>query len=43
MFNVKAGNHEVILSSETYSSKQAAQGGIESVRKNVPDNSAYQR
>ena len=27
-FNLKAGNHEVILSSESYTSAAAAQGGI---------------
>jgi uncharacterized protein YegP (UPF0339 family) len=33
-FNLKAGNGQIILSSETYESKAAATGGIESVRKN---------
>lgn len=42
-FNLKAGNHEVILTSEQYSSKAAAQGGIESVQKNAPDDARYQR
>ncbi|HWP18417.1 MAG TPA: YegP family protein [Burkholderiaceae bacterium] len=32
MFNLKAGNHEVILTSETYASRQGATNGIESVR-----------
>lgn len=36
-FNLKAGNGEVIASSESYSSKSAAQNGIESVRKNAVD------
>jgi uncharacterized protein YegP (UPF0339 family) len=43
MFNLKAGNHEVILTSETYSSKQAAQGGIASVQRNSPVDSNYER
>jgi uncharacterized protein YegP (UPF0339 family) len=34
MFNLKAGNHEVILTSELYESKEAALNGVESVRKN---------
>ncbi len=34
MFNLRAGNNEVILTSESYSSKAAAEGGIASVRKN---------
>lgn len=34
MFNLRAGNNEIILTSETYSSKAAAEGGIASVRKN---------
>ena len=34
MFNLKAANHEVILTSETYESKEAALNGIASVRKN---------
>ncbi len=43
MFNLKAGNHETILTSETYSSKAAAQGGIASVQKNSPQDSSYER
>jgi uncharacterized protein YegP (UPF0339 family) len=35
MFNLKAGNHEVILTSELYTTKTACTGGIESVRKNA--------
>ena len=34
MFNLKAGNHEVILISELYTTKAACAGGIESVTKN---------
>lgn len=33
-FNLKAGNGQVILSSEQYTSKASAKGGIESVKKN---------
>jgi hypothetical protein len=35
MFNLKAGNHEVILTSEQYTTKAACTGGIESVRKSA--------
>jgi uncharacterized protein len=36
-FNLVAGNGQVIATSETYNSKEAAENGIESVRKNAPD------
>ncbi len=42
-FNLKAGNHQVILSSETYESKAAAENGIESVRKNADDAGSFVR
>ena len=42
-FNLKAANHQVILTSETYTTKSAAEGGIESVRKNAADDARYQR
>ncbi len=42
-FNLKAGNGEIILSSETYEQKQGALGGIESVKKNAPDDGRYER
>ena len=35
-FNLKAGNGEIIATSETYNSKDAAKNGIESVKKNAP-------
>ncbi|MDC8002732.1 YegP family protein [Aureisphaera galaxeae] len=35
-FNLKAGNGEIIATSEMYNSKQACEKGIESVRKNAP-------
>ena|SRR5581483_1507936 len=42
-FNLKAGNGEKILTSETYKTKSGAEGGIESVRKNAPTDSLYER
>jgi uncharacterized protein len=36
-FNLKAGNGEVIASSEGYASTASAQNGIESVKKNAAD------
>ncbi|KJQ53775.1 YegP family protein [Microbacterium sp. SA39] len=36
-FRLKAGNGEIIASSESYSSKSAALAGIESVRRNAAD------
>ena len=42
-FNLKAGNGEIILSSEGYKEKQGAQRGIESVKKNAPDDKNYER
>ena len=36
MFNLKAGNGEIIATSEVYSSKSACRKGIESVMKNAP-------
>ena len=43
MFNLKAGNGQVILTSELYKTKAAAENGIESVRKNAPDDVRYER
>ena|ERR1044071_4561211 len=40
-FNLKAGNGEIILTSEMYKAKSSAEGGIESVRKNAPTDSRY--
>src|SRR5687767_3755070 len=42
-FNLKAGNGEIILSSEQYLSKQGAEGGIASVRSTAPYDSRYER
>jgi uncharacterized protein YegP (UPF0339 family) len=36
-FNLKAGNGEIIATSESYTSKAAALKGIESVRKNAAE------
>lgn len=36
MFNLKAGNDEIIATSEVYTSEAACMSGIESVRKNAP-------
>lgn len=43
MFNLKAGNAEIILTSERYTTKAAALNGISSVQKNSPDDSRYER
>jgi uncharacterized protein YegP (UPF0339 family) len=43
MFNLKAGNHEVILTSQSYETKQGAENGIDSVRKNGVSQSAYDK
>ncbi len=42
-FNLKAGNGQIILSSESYETKQGAEKGIESVRKNAADDNRYER
>ena len=42
-FVLKAGNHETILSSERYASKQSAENGIVSVRTNASKDSQYER
>ncbi|MEF3403444.1 YegP family protein [Agromyces sp. CCNWLW203] len=36
-FRLKAGNGQTIAASEAYTTKSAAQNGIESVRSNAPD------
>jgi uncharacterized protein YegP (UPF0339 family) len=43
MFNLKAGNGEVILTSELYSEKSSATAGIESVKANAADDARYER
>jgi uncharacterized protein len=42
-FNLKAGNGEVILSSQPYESKASAQNGIESVRTHAADDKFFER
>ena len=42
-FNLKAGNGQIILSSEMYESKAAAENGIASIQKNSGDDSRYER
>lgn len=42
-FNLKAGNGQIILASEGYTSKAACQNGIESVKKNAQDDSKFER
>lgn len=42
-FRLKAGNGEIILASQAYSSKSAAHNGIESVQKNSADDERYER
>ena len=43
MFNLKAGNREVILTSELYTTKAACTGGIESDRKHAPVDANFTR
>jgi len=42
-FNLKAGNGQIILSSEMYETRTAAEGGIESIKKNAGDDARYER
>lgn len=41
-FNLKAGNGEIILSSEMYASKASAENGITSVQINATDEGQYE-
>ncbi len=43
MFNLKAGNHEVILTSERYGTRAGAEDGIASVKVNAALDDRYQR
>ncbi len=43
MFNLKAGNHEVILTSERYSTRAGAENGVASVKENAALDERYQR
>lgn len=42
-FVLKAGNGQVILASEAYTTRAACDNGIESVRKNSEDDNRYDR
>ncbi len=42
-FTLKAKNGQVILSSEVYNSKSAAENGISSVKKNASEDGRYER
>ena len=42
-FSLLAGNGQIILTSEMYESKASAVNGIESVKKNAPDDARYDR
>ncbi|MGQ7947120.1 YegP family protein [Flavobacterium sp. WC2509] len=42
-FVLKAGNGQVILASEGYTTKAACENGIESVRKNSQDDARYEK
>src|SRR5262245_16066188 len=42
-FNLKAANGEVILSSQTYATKDGATGGIDSVKANAGTDERYDR
>jgi len=43
VFNLKAANGQIILTSERYTTKSAAEKGIESVRKNSPLDERFER
>ena len=42
-FNLRAGNNEIILTSETYEAKASAENGIASVRTNSQDDARFTR
>lgn len=42
-FVLKAGNGQVILSSQMYASKSGAMNGVDSVRKNCGDDNCWER
>ena len=43
LFNLKAGNGEVILTSQQYEAKSSAENGIDSVRRNAPVDERFER
>lgn len=42
MFNLLAGNGQIVLTSERYTTKAAAQNGIESVKSNAGNDERYE-
>jgi uncharacterized protein YegP (UPF0339 family) len=42
-WNLKAGNHETILTSEMYTTRAAADNGMASVQKNCADENRFER
>lgn len=42
-FNLKAGNGEIILTSQGYSSKSGCENGVDSVKTNSQDDSKFER
>lgn len=42
-FNLKAKNGQIILTSEMYNSKSAAENGIASIKRNSSDDGRYER
>lgn len=42
-FNLKAGNGQIILTSEGYTTEAGCMNGIESVKKNAPDDDRFER
>jgi uncharacterized protein len=42
-FNLKAGNGQIILSSELYETRGACENGIESVKKNAADARSFEK
>lgn len=43
MFNLKATNGQVILTSQVYKERSSAENGCESVKKNAPDDGNFER
>jgi uncharacterized protein len=43
MFNLRADNHEIVLTSERYTSKSSAQNGIASVQAHAAHDANYRR
>jgi uncharacterized protein YegP (UPF0339 family) len=43
MFNLKAGNGQVILTSELYKAKDSAENGINSVKQHAAEDASYER